>query len=105
MIELRPFTKNDWYGFAGAEPFPDDSEPLIGEMGGIDYDLDGTPVTVDAIVILDARGLCIIFSEEEIGEVASIHFGAPWAARAMTQLRDGLSFVALRAIPGAEMVS
>jgi len=27
--QLRPFSKNDWYGFAGAEKFADGSEPLI----------------------------------------------------------------------------
>ncbi len=28
---LRPFSKNDWHGFAGAEDFPNGDTPLIGE--------------------------------------------------------------------------
>lgn len=27
--KLHPFTKDDWYGYAGAEKFPDGSDPLI----------------------------------------------------------------------------
>ena len=29
---LRPFTKTDWYGFAGADKLPDGREPFIGEI-------------------------------------------------------------------------
>lgn len=29
--KLHPFTKNDWYGWAGAERFPDGSDPYIYE--------------------------------------------------------------------------
>jgi len=30
MIEVKEFTKVDWYGFAGAESFANGSEPLLG---------------------------------------------------------------------------
>jgi hypothetical protein len=30
-MNLKEFTKIDWYGFAGAENFPEGSAPLIGE--------------------------------------------------------------------------
>ncbi len=29
-IEMTPFTKVDWYGWAGCEPFLNGNEPLIG---------------------------------------------------------------------------
>lgn len=54
--KLRPFTKSDWYGYAGAEKFPDGSEPLIyedpGPYGGaviVSYD----SYTDDIIVEVD----------------------------------------------------
>ena len=33
MEKMRPFTQNDWYELAGAERFPDGSEPLVGRYG------------------------------------------------------------------------
>jgi hypothetical protein len=30
--KLRPFTNNDWMGFAGVSEFPDGSQPMIGEV-------------------------------------------------------------------------
>lgn len=33
MEKMRPFTKYDWYELAGAERFPDGSEPLVGRHG------------------------------------------------------------------------
>lgn len=56
--KLRPFNQNDWYGFAGAEKFPDGSSPLIYEdpsdNGGtvvVSYDSysDDVAVEVDYI--------------------------------------------------------
>lgn len=32
---LRRFTKEDWYGWAGAERFEDGSEPFIGEFDDV----------------------------------------------------------------------
>jgi len=32
MIELKRFTREDWYGFCGATRFRDGNEPLIGEF-------------------------------------------------------------------------
>ena len=31
---LRPFTKSDWYGYAGATPFPNGEPPRIGSIAG-----------------------------------------------------------------------
>lgn len=124
MIELRPFRKEDWYGYAGAEPFDDGSDPLIGE---IEVRVEGLPYF--AIVILDAEGLHIdaqpaddLIAEEllhNLGEDAiadeaweqlevapfGAWFSCPEAARALAMLRDGVSDVELRAMPGFEEVS
>ena len=32
MLKLRRFSKEDWYGWAGASPFPNGEEPWIGEI-------------------------------------------------------------------------
>jgi hypothetical protein len=49
MMELREFTKNDWYGYAGAERFSDGSQPLIGRYGIVEIvvDANGIGVLVD----------------------------------------------------------
>ena len=50
---LREFTKNDWRGFAGAEPFKDGSSPLIAEYG-------------ELYIIIDDYGLtAAIFDDDE----------------------------------------
>lgn len=41
MEQMRPFNKYDWYELAGAERFPDGSEPLVASYG------DNTSVIVD----------------------------------------------------------
>jgi len=43
-MEMKPFTHDDWLGFAGAEPSDDGREPLIGHFE-------------DATVIVDKSGL------------------------------------------------
>ena len=48
MTAFRPFTKEDWYGMAGATPFEDDSEPLV----CYDIKVDG----LDTLAVIDAEG-------------------------------------------------
>jgi hypothetical protein len=48
-MKVKPFTKNDWYGFAGAEPFADGSEPMIG------YDNEQ-----NIMVIADGTGISLV---------------------------------------------
>jgi hypothetical protein len=50
MIAMRPFSRCDWFGLAGAECFADGSDPLIGDLL-----IDGC----DASVVLDATGLML----------------------------------------------
>ena len=40
MEQMRPFTKCDWYELAGAERFPDGSEPLVGRYGKLTVCVD-----------------------------------------------------------------
>lgn len=56
MIEMKAFTKEDWYGFAGATSFPDGTPPHLGELT-----VDGHP----AVVVVDACGLQVQWSVED----------------------------------------
>lgn len=47
---MRPFTKEDWYGFAGCET----KDPMIGESG-------------EFVIILDGNTLNIIHDEDDYG--------------------------------------
>jgi hypothetical protein len=69
--KLRPFTKEDWYGLAGAERFPDGTEPLIGEVAVINWpELEefgpekGQSLS-KATLIVDARGVSLMGIEGE----------------------------------------
>lgn len=108
-LSLRPFSKTDWYGFGGAEPFADGSDPLIGELKNIAVELDGAPAVASAVVILDATGLSIVplLENEAVGTVFEyfVNFDHPYAARALASLRDGLSMVEIKAFPGATVLS
>lgn len=53
-VKFNPLTKNDWMGVAGAEPFPDGSEPLVGYFAFTTEFGD-----CDAMAIIDATGLTI----------------------------------------------
>lgn len=55
-LQFRPFTKHDWFGFAGANPFEEsevDQEPQIAELT-----IDGAK----GVVILDACGVGIYWT-------------------------------------------
>jgi hypothetical protein len=54
--EFKRFTKNDWMGLAGAEPFADGSDPLLASIV-----VDGH----EALAIYDASGLFIDISVED----------------------------------------
>jgi hypothetical protein len=52
VIAVRPFTRVDWYGYAGAESFEDGTEPRIGELT-----VDGW----DAEIVWDAHGVQVFW--------------------------------------------
>ena len=59
MSEIRRFTKEDWYGWAGAENFKSGSEPFI-------YELELNDGAVELTAIADKNGLQVsLFCEDE----------------------------------------
>ena len=106
MIQMRPFKREDWYGFAGATSFKDGVQPLIGTLSVI---LDDSPANhlAEAVVVLDAEQLClhILNVDEDAREdylEVFVSFDGMYAARALATIRDGLTLTELRAMPGAE---
>lgn len=93
-VEFTPFTKSDWYGFAGAERFPDGGEPLLAPLK-----VDGC----DALAIVDANGLAVHFSVgDDTWEISNVvAWQSPYAARALALLKPSNAKSALLAMPGA----
>lgn len=109
VIEFRDFTQTDWLGLAGAVPFPDGSEPRIGDL-----EVDGIP----ALAIVDAEGLSIIFCPESDADPSEDFYrdretripledpegdespeaGAVAIRRALALLSPSVSSLALRAL-------
>lgn len=63
MSTLTPFTKTDWYGFAGAEKFEDGSEPLLAEIQVTNWPEpdfeDGSKPLAEVILIVDGNGVSL----------------------------------------------
>lgn len=72
-MELRDFTKHDWYGWAGAEPLDKDTPPKIGE--GLARDLE-PGVTAWSAVIADRTGVCVTVIDDNGAEQFWSHTGA-----------------------------
>jgi hypothetical protein len=94
MIQMKPFSKTDWYGFAGATSFPDGSAPLIGEcqvgeLGGM--------------VIIDAFGLSVVASDDEGENEISFFWDPEYAGRALAGLNGLVSVEELKASPGCSV--
>lgn len=65
-IKLRPFTKNDWYGYAGAERPAENIEPMIAE--DVPVASDFSPYHEDdseATIVVDKEGIGILASNAE----------------------------------------
>ena len=60
---LRPFSKSDWYGWAGAEPFSSGMDPLIGNIV-VKFPSIGP---LECEVICDNGGIGIYTYEEGVG--------------------------------------
>lgn len=60
-MQLKPFTKTDWYGLAGAERFENGDEPLVAYFDA-----------PSAVVIHDMRGIQVILYNLE-GEYDDIY--------------------------------
>lgn len=70
---FRPFTRDDWNAFAGAEPFADGAEPLIAEG----------QFTLAAkrrwAVVLDSTGGCLLVEGDRQSECGGYVLGRPFA--------------------------
>lgn len=58
MGKIRRFTKEDWYGWAGAEKFENGSEPFI-------YERDMNDGFVEVTIIADKNGICVNISSND----------------------------------------
>ena len=56
MNEIRRFTKEDWYGYGGAEKFSNDTEPFI-------YERVLNDGAVEMVIIVDATGIEVNMTE------------------------------------------
>lgn len=52
-MKMRPFTKTDWYGFAGAETDTDTNPPTLPHISDTDLTVDGHP----GFIIADRNGI------------------------------------------------
>lgn len=94
---FRPFTKTDWYGFAGAEDLPNGTPPHIASFDLTETDSAGVPIDSEgAVAILDGNGLNVVRGGSD-GYFLWTH---PEAMMAATRLRSGMSLDDLRALPG-----
>lgn len=77
MTTLKPFTASDWSAWAGAEPFSDGHEPLIGYVGR-------------ATFIADGAGIGLFYGDQEWAPITALNAKGskpdhPVEARAMAQ--------------------
>jgi hypothetical protein len=75
-VVFRPFTREDWYGFAGAERFADGAEPIIAEGKATMGDQRGW------LLILDATGGCIMVDDDAQNDFGGRCLQHPFASPA-----------------------
>lgn len=68
MIAFREFTKEDWYGMAGAAPFQNGAEPLV----CYEIKVDG----LDTVAVIDAEGFSFEVYTPDGDVVSSLYCGA-----------------------------
>lgn len=94
-LAFRPFSEFDWYGLAGAESFPDGSEPRIADL-----EVDGVP----SAAVHDASGLTILIGDEALEARLPLEddgegpAGAEMIRDALALLSPAVSSIALRAL-------
>lgn len=57
-ITLHDFTKFDWYGLSGCTMFPGGREPMVA------YGVETESGSTDAMVVVDATGICIMIGPD-----------------------------------------
>ena len=75
-VTLRPFTRDDWCGMAGAERFADGSEPLAAEGR---FTLAAQRAW---FLVLDATGGCLVVNDDPISERGGYCLDHPFASPA-----------------------
>lgn len=77
---MKEFTKQDWYGYAGAEEFEDGSQPLIGGYGVLTVivDKNGLQAWVEGredeafILMSSDKQYCVDVAENLLSEVTGM---------------------------------
>ena len=94
MIRFTEFTKDDWMGFSGCEPFADGGEPLTAEIK-----VDGVPATI----ALDKNGMMIVWYlnvSEDDSDTHFVTFSNDLAARVVAKLQPEMTSAQLKALGG-----
>ena len=77
-MQTRPFSREDWFGFAGCVQWPNGDDPLIGD-GTLE---DGK----EFVVVFDPTGCCLVVEEHPVslagGWILELPFPTRDAARA-----------------------
>ena len=101
MIEVHPFERADWYGWAGAEPPDSETEPLIGYVSVVDLpDAPNGDTWLteggddrNGVVIADKVGISINFmSEHSYANVLQIGCGFKSAVTWIKYLTPKMKF-------------
>lgn len=71
-MELRPFTKQDWYAWAGAEKPSETQEPLISPIKIMGND------SLEAIVIVDNVSICLYAWDNDGNDVLACVLETPF---------------------------
>ena len=90
MFEFRTFSKLDWMGYGGAEPFAEGCDPMIAEG---DVVVDGAPEDV----ILDGAGVSIQWMIDD--EPYFVFASGAEGARLLAMLRPAMTYASLAALP------
>ena len=91
MFEFKTFSKFDWMGYGGAEPFADGCEPMISEG---DVVVDGA----SANVIIDGAGVSIQWMIDD--EPFFVFASGAEGTRLLAMLRPAMTYASLSALPG-----
>ena len=75
-VAFRPFTREDWHGFAGAERFADGAEPLAAEGR---FTLAAKR---EWLLILDATGGCLVVEDDPQNDYGGYCLHRPFATPA-----------------------
>lgn len=88
MATIREFTREDWFGFADAQPFDDGAPLIVDDLAIEPWRIAGT-VYEHVLVIVDEHGAEVFFCSDYHQEEAFAH-----AWRASFTAAEGRTFAA-----------